>query len=351
MAIAKLDRARPPELCGQNVVYITREGATDSIDFHNLPDLNVGDIEERRAAAIAYAEMREIDAAASQRIKNSTPKIDPLTGLEKPTRQDRNHSTLILSWDRSESTDKVREMTREFLEKEFKNARCIFTVHTDKAGQSHAHVFIDNKLENGKKLQISQKQFYSLDERWTQRYDREYGTDYAPRFKALKEETLEWKREYAITKERGEEFTTPKPLRYGDYIKANLKEIMRARELRNAGVKEYEQTNLDRDKRYITVEHSAIEGGEWEMESYSQQIERSEQTLGERSEAGNATFSETQGVLTTIERTEHTLERADGTADRTVQAIDECIERSNRLPTQARTRSVVELDRDDDRGR
>jgi hypothetical protein len=328
MAICKLDRARPPELCAQNVKYITRERATDSIDFHNLDSLDTGDIEERRAAAIAYAEMREIDAAASQRIKNSQPKIDPLTGKEKPTRQDRNHSTLILSWDRSESTDKVREMTKAFLEKEFKNARCIFTVHTDKAGQSHAHVFIDNKLENGKKLQISQKQFYSLDERWTQRYDREYGTDYAPRFKALKEETLEWKREYAQAKENGEEFTRPKPLRSGDYIKANLKEIMRQRELRNAGVKEYEQTNLDRDQQFITAGYPTIETSKHSFAESKLAV------------ADNQQHSEF---------TKQTVERADGTADRTIRAIDESLQRSNQLPAQTRTRSVVE--RDDDRGR
>ncbi len=325
MAICKLDRARPPELCAQNVVYITREAATDSIDFHNLKDLDVGDLEERRAAAIAYAETRELDAAANQRIKNSTPKIDPQTGKAKPTRQDRNHSTLILSWDRTENTDKVREMTKAFLEKEFKTARCIYTIHTDKVGQTHAHVWVDNKLETGKKLQISQKQFYSLDERWAQRYDERYSTDYAPRFKELKIETLEWKKEKAIATERGEEFTKPKPLRYGDFIKANLKEKMRARELQNIGEIEHDEERNNRSKQLVTVGYSAIEESQ-------RSVEQSKLAIADNQRSR--------------ESSKQTVDRTEQAVGETVRAVDESLTRSNQLPN--RTRSV---ERDDDRGR
>lgn len=344
MAIAKLDRARPPELCGQNLHYITREGATDSIDFHNLDSLDAGDIEERRAAGIAYAETREIDGRARQRIKNSKPKINHKTGREVATRQDRNHSTLILSWDRTESTDKARQMTKEFLEKEFKNARAIFTIHTDKVGQTHAHVWIDNRLENGKKLQIPQKQFYSLDERWAQRYDREYGTDYAPRFKELKRETLEWKREAAQAKERGEEFDKPKPVRANDLVKGKVKEKMVARELQNVGEREHDEERNNRDKQFVTVGHSAIDSAKQEMDGAKRTVDGAARVF----EQSKHSFADSKLAL--AERAD-SGERAEQAAGAAVRSIDESIGRSNQLPTQVRTRSLDRDERDDGRGR
>jgi hypothetical protein len=327
MAIAKLDNKRPANLCSQNVTYITRESAADSIDFHNLKDLDAGDIEERRAAAIAYAETREIDAAANRRIKNSTPKIGK-DGKEVATRQDRNHTTLILSWDRAENTDKAKEMTRDFLEKEFKNARAIYTIHTDKQGQTHSHVWIDNKLESGKKLQIKPERFYTLDERWAKKYDREYGTEYAPRFKELKRETLEWKKEKAQAKERGEEFTKPKPQRVNDIVKGKIKEKMREREQANRGVKTHDKDGTGRSEPIITNGHNEIEdskqridGVERTLDVADAAIDRSEHANAERSEAARGAIHEAQGLREAIERTRLEQER-DERSDRSDRSDD-----------------------------
>ncbi len=250
MAIAKYNNKRDPKLCGQNCEYITRLNKTDSINFYNLDSLDVGDLAERRAAAIAYGETRELEAANNKRIKNGSK------------RQDRNHNTLILSWDRTETAEKVNEMTNQFLEENFKNARCIYTVHNDKPGQTHAHIFIDNRLENGKALQIKPADFYTLDEKWAKKFDKEYSTEYAAVFKQRKDETFAWKKRKATAGE-GVAFTEEKPLRYGDLIKEKVKENRLTREYENAGVVTYDKATASDTKRFVTAGRSAIAAAEF----------------------------------------------------------------------------------------
>jgi hypothetical protein len=253
VAIAKFDNKRDPTLCGQNCEYITRLSKAESISFHNLSglenEIDKDDLQARRNAAIAFGEARELESANNKRIKNGSK------------RQDRNHNTLIISWDREESPEKVNIMVKEFLEENFKNARAIYSVHTDKHNQSHCHVWVDNKLESNKALQIKPAVFYTLDEKWAQKYDKEYATEYAPLFKKLKNETFDWKKKKAIAGKSGIEFSEPKPQRYGDLLRKKVKENMQKREFEQAGVI-YDEATITGDKRFITAGHSAVEAGE-----------------------------------------------------------------------------------------
>ncbi len=293
MAIAKYDNKRNPGLCGQNTEYITRTSKADEIHFHGIYDLEneieKDDLEARREAAMAYGETRELESKQNQRIKNG----------EK--RQDRNHQTLILSWDRTEDSKKAAEMTQEFLDEKFEDARAIYSIHTDKQGQTHAHVWIDNVKEDGKALQLKPKDFYTLDEKWAQKYDKEYGTEYAPVFKELKEETKEWKQQKAEAKREGREFTEKKPERTNDLVKANLKENMRRRELENTGVKSYDKARGDGDKRILTVGREAVEASE-------RDIERSEQTIEQRIESSDRAEHAAGGAVREATEVSKTIE-------------------------------------------
>jgi hypothetical protein len=285
MAICKYDNQRRADLCGQNAEYITRLSKVAEIHFHNLPELQDGialdDLQGRRDAAMSYAETRELESNKKKRIKNSKPKIDPRTGKEKPTRQDRNHHTLIFSWDRTETPERAIQMTREFLTEKLPNARAIYSVHIDKAGQTHTHVFIDTKLVSGRKLQIAPKTFYNFDSAWAKKFDGEYGTAYAPIFRERSEETRAWKAERAAAKARGEEFTKPKPERYGDVIKRNLKEIMRARDNHNRGVVTHEQTRTRTGERTVTTGRAGIERADRAIDSGKQRVAAATRNLND----------------------------------------------------------------------
>jgi hypothetical protein len=277
MAIAKYNNKCNPARCFDSAEYITRLSKAEEIHFYNLDKIensvDKDDLENRRAAAMAYGETRQKESAANPRIKNSTPKIDK-DGKEIAPRQDRNHQTLILTWDRNESSEKAAQMTKEFLDDKFSDARCIYAIHQDKNGQTHAHVFIDTKKENEKSFQLKAKDFYTLDEAWAKKYDKEYKTRYAPEFKKLKEETRAYNERKIKAKNDGKDFTEKKPERSNDKYKKNLAENLKKRDLQNAGVKRNDKTGIDRDKRFITTGHSSIKNSEQTLDNSERKVDR-----------------------------------------------------------------------------
>ena len=232
---------------GANSDYITRLSAAEKIAFYNLEHLESEVIAEARTNAVAYAHAREeIELAkgrtrraksASMPESNQKPAEDlrgsadsesasdsatrNLSGETKPApktggvstadeennetikntskkpkkeRQVRTHYRLIASWEGRETSENAVAEVKIFLEKQFPKARAVIAVHQD-TDDTHAHVWIDARQTDGKKIHLKEKQFQSLDEKWTEQYDRRYGTNYAPEYKALKQETKEWKRE------------------------------------------------------------------------------------------------------------------------------------------------------------
>jgi hypothetical protein len=159
---------------GANAEYITREKAAEKIEFHNLKKLEAETREEARTNAIAYAHTREDSELAKS--KNG-----------------RTHYRLLLTFDRKEASEKVVEESKEFLENNLPKARAIIAVHQD-TDHTHAHVWIDARQIDDKKIHLGYKTFRTLDERWTEQFDKSYGTNYAPEYKAKKRETKDWKR-------------------------------------------------------------------------------------------------------------------------------------------------------------
>lgn len=270
MAIAKYNNKCKPDRCFDTAEYITRLSKAEEIHFYNLDDIESGidkdDLESRRAAAMAYGQIRQKESDQNQRIKNGTE------------RQDRNHQTLIFSWDRNENSEKAAQLTKEFLDEKFSDARCIYTVHQDKEGQTHAHVFVDTKKENGKSFQLKAKDYYTLDEHWTKKYDREYKTNYAPEFKRLKEQTRDYNQRKIEAKKDGREFTEKKPERTNDKFKQNLQENLKKRDERNAGVKRDDKDAARTNKRIITVGRPRIEQSQQTLDNSDREIDRAAAT-------------------------------------------------------------------------
>jgi hypothetical protein len=328
MAICKYDNQRPADLCGQNCEYITRLSKVAEIHYHNMPELENGiaqdDLQSRRDAAMAYGECRALESRKNQRIKSTKTRINK-QGKEVPMRQDRNHQTMIFSWDRTEDPKKAIQMTREFLEDKLPDARAIYSVHTDKLGQTHTHVWIDCKLKDGSKLQIKPKTFYGFDSEWAKKFDGEYGTRYAPEFAKKSRETREWNERKAAAKEAGKEFTEPKPKRYGDIIKERVKESMREREARDAGVI-HEKTRTGTDKRFVTAGRESIKKSERNLKQSKQSIEQ---------RTGNGDRAQQQ-----IDSGKQRIANADREFDATIREAQRAAERID-----------PQRDRDDNRGR
>lgn len=215
---------------GANATYITRLNSAEKIAFYNLDQLEANDIHEARTNAIAYAHTREeieLEKGKKARPKNkelsderfqqnietaqqsdtSESRTDGEEFVEpaktknvkeknKHTKekQIRTHYRLIASWQGKETSEKAIEEVKIYLQNQFPKAKAIIAVHQD-TKDTHAHVWIDARQTDGKKIHLKEEIFEALDEKWTQQYDRTNGTNFAPAYKALKVETKEWRKE------------------------------------------------------------------------------------------------------------------------------------------------------------
>jgi hypothetical protein len=299
MSILKFSGTANPAASTANVKYITRERACDDLSFYNLPEL------ETRADAIAYAERRAEEES------------------ERPGRGggvQRNHHRMVLSFDRTETTDAAREQAHEFMRENFPNARAVVSIHQDKPGQTHAHIWIDARGTDDRKLRLDKATYKSLDERWARQYDRTYGTDYEREYQQKKAETREWKRDRVAGINR------PKPTRARDGMTSDR---WREKDIRDLGVERNEPNKRtdNRDQRFVAAG------------------QRDAAVSVERNRTADRAIDSS---VETIERTEQGISSLERAADETVRATEKLHSEFERLGERERD---IDRDRDSNRGR
>jgi hypothetical protein len=227
--------AKPnPKASAQNIKYITRESALDgqkSLFLHNIDHLRGFDTRETKTNLTAYAETRLLEEKHKTR-----------TGAGET----RTHYRLLVSFDRKEKTDKAREMMADFLKENFPQARAVAAVHQDTAA-THIHVWVESRQLNGKKIDLDNKKFKSLDERWAKIYGREYGADYEHQHILKKLETKEYKRARA----QGKQIAKP--------IRDEKRQDFNERDYKNYGI---DQRAANGNQRVITVESKNVDRAE-----------------------------------------------------------------------------------------
>jgi hypothetical protein len=243
-----------PAASAKNVEYITRDSACESLSFHNLDELRHDDQLQAKSNAINYAEEREIEEESRTNTGSGVP---------------RNHNRMILSFDRKEETEVVKEMAHEYLDKNFPNQKAIVSIHQDQE-RSHCHIWFDCRdVETDRKTQIKPQDFYTLDEKWAKQYDQRYGTEYEKEYTTKKRETFEWKKEqYELTQgaDGKKELPEDKPARHID----NKVEIIKTREDNEHGM----DKSADRtDEHPISVGHKGIKQSEHSFAESKQNIE------------------------------------------------------------------------------
>jgi hypothetical protein len=229
-----------------NIKYITREPATGAderaIYLANLDHLKGKDYRETAINLKAFAETRLDEEQASAR---------------RGSKQARTHYRAILSFDRKEETEKAGQLAKQWLEKNFPNARAVAAVHQD-SKNTHLHVWMDAKQMDERKIQISNKHYKTLDESWAEIYAREYGAHYLKEVLDKKQETKEFK------KAKFEGRDVPRPQR----ARAEKKELGVKREERNYdknGIGIYQRDPASETKNLSDTEravNNSVDGGE-----------------------------------------------------------------------------------------
>ncbi len=252
---------------GRNADYIMRDSACEDVSFHNLEELETETQYENKINARSYAYNREDEEKG------------------------RTHYRVTLSWDREEETGKAREMTHEFLQENFKDSRAVVAIHQD-TDHTHAHVWIDSRQENGKKIHSEKNHVNELSRSWQNQYDRQYQTSYEKEYAAKREET----RQHREDRHNGKE--SEKPERAG-----MTSEQFREKDQRDAGVKSnvIDQERTGNNQRPFEVRNSNSNEAEQTINRSRQQLEQGERAISGVEQEASGAIRETQELRGSVE--------------------------------------------------
>ena len=88
----------------------------------------------------------------------------------------RTHYRAVLSFERKMETLRAARLVKEWLEVAFPEARAAAFVHQN-TEHTHAHVWLDARKPDGRKLHLGRSEYRRLDELWNRIYSRELGRD------------------------------------------------------------------------------------------------------------------------------------------------------------------------------
>jgi len=152
-----------------NVSYISRAGAALDREgrcgfvAQNMPEeiANAKTFEELRESAVSFAEVRE-----------------RLETQGKEGKRVRSHYRAVVSFERQIATERAAALVAEWLKVAFPEARAMAFTHQN-TEHTHAHIWIDARKPDGRKLHFSRQEYRRLDEAWNRIYSRELGRDEA----------------------------------------------------------------------------------------------------------------------------------------------------------------------------
>jgi len=189
---------------GAHARYITRPPATErdpeAILTRNYPEYasDGRDYDELRDNLTDYCRQQEEDEERRPRRGGG---------------ETRTHYRLVLSFEDQVDTREARDLADDYLERTFPDARALAAVHQD-TEHTHVHVHLQARDIDDHKLHFDRHAYERLDEQWAEVYAREYGPEKLAEHLERKEETREWKQDYARAIEEGRE-TPPAPERAG----------------------------------------------------------------------------------------------------------------------------------------
>jgi len=258
---------------GRNVDYIMRDSACEDVSFHNLEELESENQYENKVNARSYVYNREEEEKG------------------------RTHYRVTLSWDREEETEKAREMTHEFLQENFKDARAVVAIHQD-TEHTHAHVWVDARQENGKKIHSEKNHINELSRSWQNQYDRQYQTSYEKEFAAKREES----RQYREDRHNGKESEKPGRAQM-------TSEQFREKDQRDAGVKTnvIDQERTGNNQRPFEVRNSNVKEAEQTVDRSHQQLEQGERAVSRVEQAASGAIRETKELRRSVEEYSRTV--------------------------------------------
>ncbi len=260
-----------------------RDKAGDTF-FRNLPEevVRAESYSELRTNLTSYAWMREEVELSSFRGKGEC----------------RTHFRALFSFEERVPPETVRGLVDQWLRTCLPQARAAGFIHTDTA-HSHAHLWLDARDQDGKKLNLPPSLYRKLDEVWNRLYSRALGRD--------EQEHLRKKaRHSAPAQERGLRKAGELPDR----------QLYTTRERRNAGRDKLDQARTRRDQR--TAAGAGVGAGEREAPAHPllEVSLRADRAAHGATAAAERAVGETRALRAELERLGQQPERRRDDSDR-----------------------------------
>jgi hypothetical protein len=184
----------------------------DPVWSRNAPDFLTGDTNG------GNPELGESNASEKLSLKEKTENLRLYFGsLEDYERRKggRTHYRIILSFDVPATNGQIRDLTNNFLELAFPKAIAFGAIHRD-TNHPHVHLYLNSRQTDGRRIQLKNNEFKTIDEKWSRIYT-DFAGDKSAHVEYLrkKEETKQWKIAAAEAYRRGEPIP-PKPERDND---------------------------------------------------------------------------------------------------------------------------------------
>jgi MobA/VirD2-like, nuclease domain len=127
----------------------------------------------------------------------------------------RTHYRIILSFDVPATNQQIRDLTNDFLGQAFPKAIAFGAIHRD-TDHPHVHLYLNSRQTDGRRIQLKNNEFKTIDEKWSRIYT-DFAGDKSAHVEYLrkKEETKQWKIAAAEAYRKGEPIP-PKPERDND---------------------------------------------------------------------------------------------------------------------------------------
>jgi hypothetical protein len=188
------------------------ERDADPVWTWNAPDFLTGDTNGKRP------ELGQSNDSEELSLKEKTENLRLYFGsLEDYERRKggRTHYRIILSFDVPATNRQIRDLTNTFLDQAFPKAIAFGAIHRD-TDHPHVHLYLNSRQTDGRRIQLKNNEFKTIDEKWSRIYtdfagDRSAYVEYLRK----KEETKQWKIAAAEAYRKGEPIP-PKPARDND---------------------------------------------------------------------------------------------------------------------------------------
>jgi hypothetical protein len=187
------------------------ERDADPVWTWNAPDFLTGD-------TYGTSRQDQPDTQEKLTLKEKTENLKLYFGsLEDYERRKggRTHYRIILSFDVPATNQQIRDLANNFLEQAFPKAIAFGAIHRD-TDHPHAHLYLNSRQSDGRRIQLKNSEFKTIDEKWSKIYT-DFAGDKSAHVEYLrkKEETKQWKIAAAEAYRRGEPIP-PKPERDND---------------------------------------------------------------------------------------------------------------------------------------